>query len=174
MIDEADAGRGVERSSGGAALPGRVEAYLHERIPLSLLMGVTVEAAGDDGVRLAAPLEPNLNHRGTGFGGSLSALAILAGWSTVWVGLRSEPAAYHIVIAENTVVYTAPAEGALRAECGAPDPALWERFVRTARARGRARIELTVEVTAAGRGVATFRGVYVALRADAGEAAVAR
>jgi len=46
-----------------------LERYLHERIPLSLAMGVEVRAAGAAGVELHAPLEPNINHRDTVFDG---------------------------------------------------------------------------------------------------------
>ena len=55
-----------------------LENYLHEHIPLSKAMGVTVRSVSGEAVTLAAPLAPNINHRETVFGGSASALAILA------------------------------------------------------------------------------------------------
>jgi hypothetical protein len=60
--------------------PAELERYLHEHIPLSRAMGVAVDSATTDGVRLRAPLAPNINHRETVFGGSASALCILAAW----------------------------------------------------------------------------------------------
>ena len=69
---------------------GAVEAYLHEHIPLSAAMGTRVVRADPAEVRLEAPLEPNLNHRATAFGGSVAALAILAGWTVVHLRLRTE------------------------------------------------------------------------------------
>ena len=50
-----------------------VEDYLHQHIPLSLYMEVKVKQADEYGVTLQAPLEPNINHRSTVFGGSVSA-----------------------------------------------------------------------------------------------------
>ena len=56
----------------------RIQDYLHEHIPLSKAMGATVLKVDLSGVVLSAPLEPNINHRETVFGGSASSLAILA------------------------------------------------------------------------------------------------
>ena len=47
-----------------------VQTYLHDHIPLSAAMGAGVSQADTEIVRLSAPLEPNLNHRATAFGGS--------------------------------------------------------------------------------------------------------
>jgi thioesterase domain-containing protein len=62
--------------------------YLHEHIPLSRAMGVEVVEATWDGVSLRAPLAPNINHRETVFGGSASAVAILAAWALLYVRLQ--------------------------------------------------------------------------------------
>ncbi|WP_436054037.1 YiiD C-terminal domain-containing protein [Phenylobacterium sp. LjRoot225] len=45
---------------------------------MSKAMQVEVIAAKTDATILRAPLEPNINHRETAFGGSVSALAILS------------------------------------------------------------------------------------------------
>ncbi|WP_370677334.1 YiiD C-terminal domain-containing protein [Pleomorphomonas sp. PLEO] len=99
-----------------------LESYLHEQIPLSQAVGVSVRSVTDGGVTLAAPLAPNINHKSTVFGGSASPLSILAAWSTLHVrlidaGLR-KPAradadvggrtAYRSLIACRTVATTDP------------------------------------------------------------------
>ena len=50
-----------------------LEQYLHAHIPLSAAMGVSVVQVADEAITLSAPLEPNINHRDTVFGGSASA-----------------------------------------------------------------------------------------------------
>ena len=60
--------------------PIELEQYLHEHIPLSKAMQVSVLAAEEAAVLLAAPLAPNINHRATVFGGSASAVAIFSAW----------------------------------------------------------------------------------------------
>jgi len=60
-----------------------LEQYLYEHIPLSLLlaMQICVVDVRDDSITLRALLAPNVNHSNTIFGGSASAVAILAAWS---------------------------------------------------------------------------------------------
>src|SRR5690606_4942813 len=101
-----------------------------EHIPISQHLGVRVRYADADRVHLWAPLAANINHRQTGFGGSISALAILAGWSILWCRLRGRTAGHNIVIQRNSIEYIAPVTTDFSAECVAPDTAEWERFVR--------------------------------------------
>ena len=143
-----------------------LEQYLHEHIPLSKELGVTAVEATPDAVRLAAPLEPNLNHRSTVFGGSISALAILSGWSLLWLRLRDVTGGHHIVINSNEVAYLAPARADFEAVCSGLAPADWDMFTRTFYRRGMARIELTSEVFADGVLIATFTGRFVVFRPD--------
>ncbi len=56
-----------------------IESYLHREIPITAAMGIRVESYNEKELVLTAPLEPNHNHLGTAFGGSLSAIATLAG-----------------------------------------------------------------------------------------------
>ena len=72
--------------TGATTTPERMQAidiehYLHAHIPLSLAMGVKVLSSSREAVRLSAPLAPNINHRATVFGGSASAVALLAAWA---------------------------------------------------------------------------------------------
>ena len=48
--------------------------YLHQHIPLTGHMQVGVRAVDKTGIRLRAPLAPNINHRQTAFGGSVAGL----------------------------------------------------------------------------------------------------
>ena len=146
----------------------QLERYLHEQIPISRPLGVRVLAAGADVVRLGAPLEPNLNHRLTVFGGSLSAVAILAAWSWLYLRLGGPAFTGRIVIQNHSVEYLAPAEGDFVAACAAPDTDAWTRFERALERRGRARVTLDVEMHVGRVLVARCRGRYVALRAAEG------
>ena len=152
----------------GAPVPlaaDRLERYLHEHIPISRALGVRVLAADADVVRLGAPLGPNLNHRQTAFGGSLSAVAILAAWSWLYLRLGGPGFGGRIVIQNHSVEYLAPAEGDFVATCASPDAGAWGRFERALERRGRARVTLDVEVHVDRLLVARCRGRYVALRA---------
>ena len=99
-----------------------VEQYLHEHIPLSQAMAVSVIAIDDNGVILSAPLAPNINHRNTVFGGSISTLAILSAWTFVHVRLQKLNMSSRIVIQSNSLDYTNPALDDVQAHCLTPEP----------------------------------------------------
>lgn len=135
--------------------------YLHEHIPLSRDMEVAVERADRDGVELSAPLTPNINHRETVFGGSLSALGILAGWTLVYVRLRSLSAGRRIVIQRNRLEYLAPVTDRFAASCETPPESAWEKLLKLFHRRGMGRIELDVTLTSRGNTVGNYQGTYV-------------
>ena len=143
-----------------------LERYLREHIPLSAAMGMTVERADSQGVRLCAPLAPNVNHHGTLFGGSISALSLLSAWTMVQLGLREAEIPSQVVIQRNSVEYLLPIEGDLLASCPRPPEDEWERFLATLRRRGRARIVVRAELRSGGELVATFTGAFVASRTE--------
>ncbi|MBS0663487.1 MAG: thioesterase domain-containing protein [Verrucomicrobia bacterium] len=144
--------------------PAEVEAYLHRHIPLSAGMGVRVVSADAGAVVLAAPLEPNINHRSTVFGGSVSAVTILAAWAWLHFSLRSAGQTSRLVIQRNTVEYLAPVVGAFEVRCPGLPPAQLERFLRMLERHGKARAVVTAELTCVGKKAASFRGEYVAVR----------
>ena len=146
--------------------PSEIEAYLHRQIPISAAMGVRVRSCDAAGAVLAAPLTPNVNHRATVFGGSASAVAILAAWTWLHFTLRAAGESARLVIQKNSVDYLAPITDDFTAHCEPPPAGLMERFVATLRRHGKARIELHATLTCEGTQVATFSGEYVALRSD--------
>lgn len=143
--------------------PAQVEDYLHRHIPISAAMGVRVVACDAAGATLSAPLAPNINHRATVFGGSVSAVAILAAWTWLHVALRTAGHPSRLVIQGNTVAYLAPIAGEFEARCAAPARPTFEKFLKTLQRHGRARLMLAATLTAEGKKAATFEGEYVAI-----------
>jgi thioesterase domain-containing protein len=141
----------------------QLERYLHEHIPISRAMGVEVVTAAMSGVRLRAPLAPNLNHRSTVFGGSAAAVATLAGWALLQVRLSEDGHASRIVIQRSSVEYTQPIDGDFEAESMAPTQDEWDRFERMLERKGRARIDVRVELQQDGRVAGRFAGTFVVL-----------
>lgn len=140
-----------------------LEEYLHTHIPITRAMGVSVVAADEAGVRLAAPFQPNINHRNTVFGGSAATLAILSAWTLVHINLNAASLPSRIVIQRGDVDYLHPLNGDFEAFCPAPDPEQWGRFLRAMQRRGRARIILPAELHGDGRVAGRFEGAYVAM-----------
>lgn len=147
-------------------LPLELEQYLHAHIPLSKAMAVEVVSITDSAVLLRAPLAPNTNHRETVFGGSVSALAILAAWSLLHVRLRAAGIANRLVIQRNTVEYLRPLPGGFTARATLGGKEQWARFSATLARRRKARIAVTATLEHGGEVAATFSGEFVALGAE--------
>ncbi len=143
-----------------------VERYLHDHIPISSAMGVRVVSCDSAGVRLTAPLAANINHRATVFGGSASAVAILAAWTYLYFVLKTAGLSARLVIQSNTINYLAPITADFEGECAAMTPDELERFVKMLRRHGKARITVAAVLTCAGTKTAAFKGDYVAVRLD--------
>jgi thioesterase domain-containing protein len=140
-----------------------VEHYLHEHIPLSKAMAVSVMSVEPDAVVLRAPLAPNINHRETVFGGSASALAILAAWSLLHARLRSEGVASRLVIQRNTMEYEHPIPGDFTARASLERPEHWQQFTRMLARKGKSRITVCSVLEHAGQVVGRLTGEFVAL-----------
>ena len=153
---------GIDQDTSLAAL----QQYLHDHIPLSKAMQVSVLAASDDGVTLGAPLAPNINHRDTVFGGSSSAVAILAAWSLLHTRLASSGLSCRLVIQRNTMDYERPIEGDFTARSFVAQPDAWPQFMRMLGRKGRARITVNAVLEQAGQRVGQLEGEFVALAAD--------
>jgi thioesterase domain-containing protein len=144
-------------------MSSELQAYLHAHIPLSAAMQVEVASVEWEHVLLQAPLAPNINHRETVFGGSASALSILAAWSLLHVRLRSSGAASRLVIQSNRMDYLRPMVGSFSARSSLEDADQWPGFMRLLERRGRARLTVTAELMAEGEVAGLFSGEFVAL-----------
>jgi thioesterase domain-containing protein len=144
--------------------PPHLQRYLHEHIPLTAAMEVRVVSCGMNAVHLAAPIEPNINHRNTVFGGSASALAIVSAWSVVHLCLQdTEDATARIVIQQNSIKYLQPIDSEFAAISPGPNKDQWNLLLKGLHRKGRGRITLRSTVFAAGTPAAEFEGTFVAI-----------
>lgn len=146
-------------------LPIELEQYLHAHIPLSKAMEVSVASIEAQAVVLRAPLAPNINHRETVFGGSASALAILAAWCLLHTRLRGEGISSRVVIQRNTMEYYLPILGEFTARASLERSEEWSKFTRTLARRGKSRVTVTAVLEREGRAVGKLTGEFVALGA---------
>jgi len=137
--------------------------YLRDRIPLTRAMAVEVRAASIDGVEIYAPLEPNINHRDTVFGGSASAVAIVAAWSALHVRMRAAGLDARLVIRRNTMSYERPIATGFTATAAPPTGEAWQRLVATVE-RGRpARVNVGARLYCEGVLVGELDGEFAVL-----------
>ncbi len=143
--------------------PDALKDYLYERIPLARAMEVGVHSVGPESLVLQAPLEPNLNHRGTLFGGSASTICILAAWSLLHLRLKEMGIDCRIVIQRNSMEYTAPVTGAFQARAFFEDGVDWPTFEEKLARYGRARISVEAILEGDGKQAGRLHGEFVAL-----------
>lgn len=150
----------------GAATPGECDwlaDVLTRQIPLGGNMQLSIARLDARGIELHAPLAPNVNDKGTAFGGALVSLMILAGWSLPRLLLRRADLAADLVIGRCEVRFTAPVEAAFAVHCDWPDTAAIGDFFDRLRARGRGKLDLAPRIVAAGEVAATLSARYAGL-----------
>jgi thioesterase domain-containing protein len=139
------------------------EPYLHGSIPLSRAMQVSVLELTDDCAVLSAPLAPNMNHRGTVFGGSACTLSTLACWSLLFCRLKGNQPPASLVLQRNSMSFDRPIAGVFSARASLASNASWPEFLRTLERRGKARISVCAQLLCAGEPAGHFIGDFVAL-----------
>ena len=146
--------------------PDQLTAYLHRSIPLTAVMGIWAVETSWDAAVLAAPYRDNINHEGTFFGGSLSALGLVAGFAVLRHRLQVMGYPHRIVINRNTYSYERPATTDVTARAGV-DPTRWQELLGTLRRRGKGKITLDVVVSdSQERRVGHLTGVFALLPTD--------
>ncbi len=140
-------------------------------IPQARGMQIRIAGAHDGRLRLHAPLAPNINDKGSAFGGSLVSLMTLAGWGLATWQLARAGVAADVYVADSSVRYLAPLYDALEAEAWLEEGD-WETFLSTFRQRGRARCRIAARIALPGGADATvLSGRFVALSRQRGDGA---
>lgn len=141
-----------------------LESVLHHDIPLTRDMGLKVLDWRQQQLSLYLPLDRNVNHKSTMFGGSLYCGAVLAGWGWLHLRLKEEGIEDgHIVIQEGQISYPLPVTGDATAICPAPAAKEWKKFLAMYQRYGRARLTLNTRIVNQGGtdDAVTFTGQYV-------------
>ncbi|MES2527507.1 MAG: YiiD C-terminal domain-containing protein [Bdellovibrionota bacterium] len=141
--------------------PEQLEKFLHHEIPTSIALGVKVISTSENEVVLEAPLDPNHNHMGTAFGGSLSTLLILASYTWLYQALAGE-GQVHVILKENQASFIMPVRENIRSICQAPSEESFQEFLKIFRRKGLARIKLTSFIEIAEGEAARMEGEFVA------------
>ncbi|GAC1626840.1 MAG: YiiD C-terminal domain-containing protein [Nevskia sp.] len=142
--------------------PQALTDYLHRHIPLTAAMALRVVAFDEQRMAIAAPLAPNVNHRGSAFGGSLATLAIVSGWALLDRALSRAGVDAHLMVRNSDCDFREAVRGEFTAVSCLPETA-WPRFLATLRKHRRAAIEIETLISADGRALVTQRGRYAAV-----------
>jgi thioesterase domain-containing protein len=108
-------------------------------------------------------LTPNINHQSTVFGGSASAVAVLAAWALLHIRLRQAGLQSRLVIQQNTMIYEQPITNTFIASSCMGDESAWAKFQEMLKRKKRARISIKVTIQCRGEKVGEMNGDFVAL-----------
>ncbi len=142
-----------------------LEAFVSQHVPLARAAGVRVTGYDGEILSVSAPLEKNINDKGTAFGGSLYNLCVIAGWGMTSIQCEALGLVGDIVVAKGEIEYLRPLRSELKASVSAPSQEAMAHFVESYERRGRA--ALTHEVLVAdddGEPAARFVGKYAIVR----------
>lgn len=144
-----------------------LERLIVEEMPITEHLEFSLAADEDGRVHASAPLQPNANHMGSAFGGSLSMLATVTGWAMMHQvfedAVEDMKRRVEVMIQESDIEYLRPVYENISVICERPDEDALERFERMMDRWGRARLELKCKIDAAGERAVTFMGKYVAM-----------
>jgi len=143
--------------------PSEITDRLQSELPLTRAMGMSVVSWDGAVVTLVAPLQPNLNHADTAFGGSISCMGILAGYALVYLLFQERGISTRVVIQKSTTDYLRPIDTEITSTASLPNPAAIEEFLEMLKQKRRARLTLNSQVLSGKTLAATHTGIYVAL-----------
>lgn len=82
-----------------------LQTFLYQEIPLTKNMGLKIEEFSSDSIKTSAPLDNNINDKGSVFGGSSSALMIISAWSLIKLNCQKHGITSDIVIHKNETLW---------------------------------------------------------------------
>lgn len=146
-----------------ATIEALQEAY-YSLIPISRHMGFMVRSYDGRKLCVTAPLQNNINHQMSAFGGSLFSLSALAGWGILQLKITELGLDCNTVIAGGDVSYTAPVFEQLVCECELPDE--YASFVDKLQVRGKASLKMQTRIVLNDETAMSFSGKYVVMKTD--------
>lgn len=144
-----------------------LERFLLESIPLARAMQLRLLGVDNDGLRVRAPLAPNINDKGCAFGGSLSGLMTLAGWALVVLALKARNEEVDVFVARSEIRYLQPLFDDLEISARLAADADWDGFLHALAQRGKARICIESEVHGSDGPASVQTAYFVAKRRTA-------
>ena len=140
----------------------KLQNKLHNEIPLTKHMDIKIVDYNDKELITKAPLDININDKGTAFGGSLSTMTIISSWSMCWLisqelGIDSK----NIVVIKNENSYKKPVTKDIFCYTKKPSAEQIQKVKEKIEAKGSASIKITSSIIEDNEVCVDFEGIYV-------------
>ena len=135
---------------------------LHNEIPLTKMMDIKIYSYTDKNLITTAPLDININDKGTAFGGSLSTMTIISSWSMCWLisqELRFD--SKNIVVIKNETSYIKPVTKDIFCYTQKPSKNELEILNNKLKEKGSASIRIKSKILEDNEICVDFEGIYV-------------
>ena len=123
-----------------------LDEFLRTHLPLARAAGVKVERYTGETLVASAPLDKNINDKGTAFGGSLYNICVIAAWGMTHLKSQELGLKGDIVVAKGEINYLRPLTTNLVATSISPGPELIKRAKDGFATRGKAIFTIKVEI----------------------------
>lgn len=141
----------------------KFEAECRRDIPLLTAMELSLVKYEDLSLRMEAPLAPNINNKGTAFGGSIASIGLFGGWAVATLAFTDHGIDNtEIVVFRNEITFERPARGHLVVKA-ALDRGCFTDCLEKLRAGSdeRLRFNVGVDIFHDDARCATMQGLYV-------------
>jgi thioesterase domain-containing protein len=117
-------------------------------------------------VRISGDFLENTNHHNTVFGGSISVILLLSGWSMVREIMMKEDPSASIVVAKKCVEYLKPVKNDFEAVSHVPELIHLNRFIKSYRTYGKGKLEISADLfeNESKKIMAHFKGIFYVKR----------
>ena len=139
-----------------------LEDKLHTQIPMTKYMNLHVKSIDEQKLITTAPLEPNINDKGTGFAGSLSTLLTISAWSSCFLEVKKLGFEKSMIaIIKSDTSYKAPVTKDLVCETTLPSKEEINTLKNKLDTKGSASIKIKSKIIEDDKICVDFEGVYV-------------
>lgn len=141
----------------------RFEAECRQDIPLLNAMHLSFVSFENLTLTMEAPLAPNINNKGTAFGGSIASICLFGGWAVATLAfVDNDIHNTEIVVYKNEMTFERPARGHLLVNAFIKPDDFAACLARLkAKDEGRIRLDIHVELFHDDERCATMSGLYV-------------
>ncbi|MFK2821390.1 YiiD C-terminal domain-containing protein [Malaciobacter sp. WC5094] len=140
----------------------KLQNKLHNEIPLTKLMNIEIESYSEKELITKAPLDININDKGTAFGGSLSTMTIISSWSMCWLlSQELNIDSKNIVVIKNENSYRKPVTKNISCHTIKPSKEEIKKLENKIKQKGSASIKINSSIIEDNEVCVDFEGIYV-------------
>lgn len=140
----------------------KLKEKLYSEIPLTKYMQINPELLDEEFLITTAPIEPNINDKGTGFAGSLSTLVTISAWCACF--LESKKLGHEkamIAVIKSDTAYRAPVTKNLFCKTKLPTKEQIETLIKKLEEKGSASLRIKSQIIEDEKVCVDYEGVYV-------------